>query len=260
MEQLTVYKIGGNVIDDNNMLQIFIRDLASLPGKKILVHGGGKIASSIGKALGIEPKFVDGRRITDRQTLDVVTMVYAGLINKQVVALLQAAGINSIGLSGADANIIPAAKRDVSIIDYGYVGDVSPLTMNTVILRNFIDSGLLPVISPITHDQQGSLLNTNADTIASSVAVALSAFYNVSLIYCFERDGVIDTKDCVIPAISKNEFESLKKDKIITDGMIPKMENAFKAIESGVSSVRICNSSQIKFTRDEVATGTLLSI
>ncbi|MCC9167098.1 acetylglutamate kinase [Pontibacter harenae] len=249
MNSLNVIKIGGNIIDNLEKLQQFLQNFASLPGLKLLVHGGGKIASAIGMKLGIEPKMVDGRRITDEQTLEVVTMVYGGLVNKNVVAQLQANGCNAVGLTGADANIIPATKRPVKEIDFGFAGDVAGReTINVTALSAFLEVGLTPVFAPLTHDTQGSMLNTNADTIASVLATALAQQYKVNLIYCFEKKGVLqDVNDdaSVIPSISEEEYKQLKQEGIIAAGMIPKLDNAMKAIQEGVEAVYICHADDI---------------
>ncbi len=246
--KLYILKIGGNVIDDPKQLESFLSSFAKIEGAKILVHGGGKIASSISKELGIVPNMVDGRRITDAETLKVVTMVYGGLVNKNIVALLQSYGCNAIGLTGADANILPAQKRPVKEIDYGFVGDIDEDKVNDKILSSFLENGLCTVIAPLTHDNHGSLLNTNADTIASVLAVSLSANYDVSLTYCFEKSGVLrDVNDekSLINSISSIEYEDLKKEGIINQGMIPKLDNAFDALQKGVQSVQIIHADEI---------------
>lgn len=242
MKQLTIIKIGGNIIDHSEKLHQFLLDFHALPGDKILVHGGGKIASELGKSLGIEPKMVDGRRITDIETLRVVTMVYAGLINKNMVAQLQAKSCNAIGLSGADGNVISAVKRPVSTVDYGFVGDLNENSVDTKTLQSLLESGLVPVLCAITHDGQTQLLNTNADTIASAVAVAMSGIYDTRLVYCFEKKGVlrdVDDDDSVVRQISSTSFEALKADGVVSGGMIPKLFNAFEAIRQGVRAVYI---------------------
>ena len=239
---LYIVKIGGNVIDNPDQLAGFLKKFTALPGRKILVHGGGKIATRMAADLGIEAKMVDGRRITDGEMLRVVTMVYAGLTNKQVVAQLQAGGCNAIGLSGADGNMIAANKRPVKDIDYGWVGDLHEASVNREGLSALLDSGFTPVFSAITHDGNGNLLNTNADTIASALAVAMSAVCATALVYCFEKKGVLrDVNDAgsVIREIPSAGFEQLKAEGVIADGMIPKLYNAFNAIESGVGEVYI---------------------
>lgn len=245
---LYIVKIGGNVIDNPEGLSEFLHHFATLDGYKILVHGGGKIATRLAAELGIQAKLVDGRRITDGDMLRVVTMVYAGLTNKQLVAGLQARGCNALGLSGADGNSIMAVKRPVKEIDYGFVGDLQSDSVNTTSLTKLLDGGFTPVFSAITHDGNGQLLNTNADTIASALAVSMSASYATSLVYCFEKRGVLrDVKDehSVIPQIQAGEFEALKTTGVIADGMIPKLHNAFDAIANGVSEVYIGHANDL---------------
>ncbi len=244
-ETLKVIKIGGHVVDSPDALSALLDEFAALEGKKILVHGGGKVATKISAALGIETKMVDGRRITDQATVEVVTMVYAGGINKGIVAQLHARGVKAWGVCGADALIIPAEKRPVKDIDYGFVGDVKVDEINTEALSMLIEAGYSVVVAPITIDNEGQLLNTNADTIAQSVAVAMSADYDVELVYLFEKKGVlsdVDDPNSVIKLISEENYAELKSDGKIFDGMIPKIDNALLALKSGVSSVRICNS------------------
>ncbi len=255
MKQLTIIKIGGNVIDHSENLHRFLLDFTALPGDKILVHGGGKIATEMGESLGIEAKMVEGRRITDIETLRIVTMVYAGLINKNMVAQLQAKGSNAIGLTGADGNIIQAKKRPVKDVDYGFVGDLDENSVSASTLDNLLKAGLVPVLCAITHDGETQLLNTNADTIASSVAVALSALYETRLVYCFEKKGVLkDVNDdaSVVREVKTDEFEGLKADGTVAGGMIPKLHNAFEAIKKGVSAVYIGKADELA----ELATGT----
>ncbi len=249
MDTLTILKIGGNVIDHPAVLDDVLHNFATWKTNKILVHGGGKMASKLMQQMGLTPKMVDGRRITDRETLDVVTMVYAGLINKNIVAALQSYSCNAIGLTGADANIIPAQKRPVKEIDYGYVGDVEPDMVAASQLKNFITEDLIPVIAPITHDAQGSLLNTNADTIASSLAIALSKLFQVQLVFCFEKNGVLrdpSDENSVIEHLDEISFKQYQDQRIITAGMIPKLENAFTALRRGVTEIRICSPAGIK--------------
>jgi acetylglutamate kinase len=248
MEQLTVIKIGGNVIDNSANLHRFLLDFTALPGKKILVHGGGKIATDLGISLGVEAKMVEGRRITDIETLRIVTMVYAGLINKNMVAQLQAKGCNAIGLTGADGNLIKAVKRPVVTVDYGFVGDLQETSVDAKTLESLLHAQLTPVLCAITHDGDGQLLNTNADTIASAVAVALSAYYETSLVYCFEKKGVlkdVDDEQSLVREIRSTEFEGLKEQGIVSGGMIPKLHNAFEAIKSGVSAVYIGKADEL---------------
>ncbi len=240
---VTLLKIGGNVLDSPQTLSFVLSAFSQWHEPSLLVHGGGKIASELMRKMGIEPVMVDGRRITDRQTLDVVTMVYGGLINKQLVSALQMKGCNAIGLTGADANLIPAVKRPVGAVDYGYVGDVTASRVDAGRLKLLLDAGLTPVLAPLTHDGAGSMLNTNADTIASSVAVALSGLCEVRLVYCFEKNGVLSdpaNDDSVIAEIDEALFAELKASGAVSAGMIPKLENAFEALSAGVSEVVIC--------------------
>jgi acetylglutamate kinase len=261
MIDLFIIKVGGNVIDNPALLQSFLGKFAAIPGKKILIHGGGKIATRIGDKLGIESKYVDGRRITDADTIDVVTMVYGGLVNKQLVAQLQANGCNAIGLTGADANIIPAVKRPVKEIDYGFVGDVYTDKLNTAPLQALLEAGTTPVFAPLTHDGKGQILNTNADTIASSLAIALSAHYSVRLIYCFEKKGVLrDPADdnAVINLINKEIYQQLLAEKVLTDGILPKLQNAFDAIDNGVKEVLIGHADDVLSNTTATVAGTLI--
>lgn len=248
MKPLTIIKIGGNVIDNSENLHQFLLDFTALPGDKILVHGGGKIATELSESLGIEAKMVDGRRITDIETLRIVTMVYAGLINKNMVAQLQAKGSNAMGLTGADGNIIKAKKRPVSPIDFGFVGDLDESSVSSATLDHLLKAGLVPVLCAITHDGDTQLLNTNADTIASAVAVAMSGLYKTRLVYCFEKKGVlkdINDNDSVVREIRADEFEGLKADGTVAGGMIPKLHNAFEAIKKGVSAVYIGKANEL---------------
>jgi acetylglutamate kinase len=248
MKQLTVIKIGGNIIDNSAKLHQFLLDFTALPGDKILVHGGGKIATELAVSLGIEPKMVDGRRITDIETLRIVTMVYAGLINKNMVAQLQAKGCNAIGLSGADGNVIKAVKRPVKDIDYGFVGDLDEASVSVSTLDSLLKSNLIPVLCAITHDGDTQLLNTNADTIASAIAVAMSSEYDTRLVYCFEKKGVLrDVEDdlSLVAEIKSSEFESLKSEGVVSGGMIPKLHNAFEAIKKGVKAVYIGQADEL---------------
>lgn len=271
---IKVVKIGGNVVDNPELLREFVRDFAAMPGMKVLVHGGGVMASQMQKEMGMVPKMIEGRRVTDEQTLKVVTMVYAGWCNKNITALLQARGCNAIGLTGADGNAIKASKRPPlhveslgEDVDYGYVGDVSAQSVNAPFIYSLLSRGIVPVFNAINHDGNGNLLNTNADTIASSIAVAMANYryrtprevccrceecthcsddgrltHETELIYCFEKDGVLMDKDddsSVIPEINKEQFTMLKERGVVADGMIPKLTNSFKAIDSGVARVVI---------------------
>jgi len=252
-EALFIIKIGGNVIDNSEKLHEFLKAFADLKGKKILVHGGGKMATKLANEMHIEAKMVDGRRITDIETLRIVTMVYAGLISKNLVAQLQMFGCNALGLSGADGNLIKAKKRPVQKIkskandtyqeiDFGFVGDLNEHSVATDNLAKLIEAGFIPVFSAITHDGESQLLNTNADTVASALAVAMSEHYQTSLIYCFEKKGVlvdIEDETSVIREINPAKYEDLKAKGIVADGMLPKLHNAFDAINKGVSAVYI---------------------
>lgn len=242
MQSIQVIKIGGNVVDNPEKLRQFLRDFASLAGPKVLVHGGGKVATAISKGLGIEAQMIGGRRVTDAETLRIVTMVYAGLINKNIVAALQGEGCNALGLCGADGGLILSKKRSATPIDYGFVGDPTDFNLDTA--TALIDGGLVPIVAPITYDaENGTLLNTNADTVAQTVAVGLAQKYPVELVFCFEKRGVLrDVNDdtSVISHIDPTLYAQLKADGIVADGMLPKLENAFKAIESGVKNVVIC--------------------
>ena len=246
-EKLTVVKVGGAIVEDEAQLNQLLKDFSAISGKKVLVHGGGRRATQIAKQLGIETQMVNGRRITDAQMLQVVTMVYGGLVNKNLVARLQANGVNALGLTGADANVIQAHKRPVKDgIDYGYVGDVDKASGDT--LHHLIEAGITPVMAPLTHDMQGNILNTNADTIASETAKALAPFYDVTLIFSFEKRGVLsnpDDDDSVIPTITRDDFQRLKADGTVAGGMLPKLENAFNAIAAGVKAVNITLATAI---------------
>ncbi|MDP3451338.1 MAG: acetylglutamate kinase [Bacteroidales bacterium] len=248
MKTLTVIKIGGNIIDQADDLDIFLNKFVNIDGPKILIHGGGVMASEMASKLGIETLMHNGRRITDLETLKLVSMVYAGWINKSIIAKLQKIGCNSIGLSGADGDCVPAVKRSPVPVDFGYVGDVDPDQINTGLLISMLGRGITPVFCAITHDRNGSILNTNADTMASSIAIAMSKEYHTELIYCFEKKGVLsnpDDPESVIPLITKDSYEALKGAKVIRDGMIPKMDNAFYAIDNGVSEVFIKHASNL---------------
>lgn len=240
MSAITVVKIGGNVIDNPEALQRFVRDFAALPGPKILVHGGGKEATRLAGTLGVEVQMIEGRRITDAQMLEIVTMVYAGAVNKRIVALLQAAGCDAIGLSGADANVVRARRRSPEPVDYGFVGDIEAVSAER--LQLLLEAGLTPVFSAIMHDGAGTLLNCNADSVAAAVATGIAPLGAVDLVYCFEKAGVLrDAEDetSVIPEITRAAFEQLKAGGIVNRGMIPKIENALRSVEQGVRSVAI---------------------
>jgi len=244
MKKLIIVKIGGNVIDDKIALKKFLIQFSKINENKLLVHGGGKLATQLSSKLGMKTKMVEGRRITDEETLKVATMVYAGWVNKTISSLLNANNCEAIGLSGADTFLIPSVKRKNSSIDYGFVGDVLDKRINTSLLNVLFSKGITPVIAPITSDSRGQLLNTNADTIASSLAKSLAKKYNVQLLYCFEKNGVLNNNK-LIKQISKKNFTQLKNSNVITDGMIPKLDNAFEAISNGVKEVVIGNSKQL---------------
>lgn len=253
-----VIKIGGNIIDDERKLDDFLNRFAKLKGSKILIHGGGKLATSLAKDLNIEQQIIDGRRVTDAETLKITVMVYAGLVNKTIVAKLQSKACNAIGLSGVDGNIIQSAKRNHPTIDYGWVGDVE--SVNAGFLQSLIDNGIVPVISPITHDGKGNLLNTNADTIATEVAMALSEINEVNLRFCFEKLGVLTNPELDgswLRVLNKSEYDYLKEGKIISKGMLPKLENAFRASESNVAKVEICHADYAS-EQGESFIGTLI--
>jgi acetylglutamate kinase len=255
MDKLIVIKIGGNIIDDETKLSSFLKTFAAVNGKKILVYGGGRVATKVGDTLGIESKYVDGRRITDAATIDLVTMVYGGLVNKKIIAQLQASGCNAIGLTGADGNLVPATKRPVKEIDYGFVGDVLSSQIAADSWQLLLDNDLIPVVAPLTHDGKGQILNTNADTMAQEIAKALSGVYEVSLVYSFEKAGVLlDANDdnTVINKLNPGYYNQLKGEQKIFAGMIPKLDNAFAALNSGVNKVIIGNAEQL----NELITGT----
>ena len=244
--KLTIIKVGGKIVEDATTLNQLLQDFSSIDGYKLLVHGGGRSATKMAEKLGIESKMVNGRRITDAETLKVVTMVYGGLVNKNIVAGLQANNVNAIGLTGADMNVILSEKRPVVTTDYGFVGDVKQVDGES--LAHIIHAGLVPVMAPLTHDGKGSMLNTNADTIAAETAKALASFFDVTLVYCFEKKGVLSNPDddnSVIPVITPESFRELVADGTIQDGMIPKLENALAAVKAGVSKVVIKCASDI---------------
>ena len=246
-EKLTIVKVGGAVVEDEAQLTQLLSSFRAIDGAKVLVHGGGRRATKVAAELGIETKMVDGRRITDAPMLEVVTMVYGGLVNKHVVAALQALGVDAIGLCGADGDIIRSVKRPLKNgIDYGFVGDVK--NADGAKIAHFIEAGMVPVIAPLTHDGEGNILNTNADTMASETAKALANLYDVTLIYSFEKKGVLsnpDDENSVIPVITRQDFESFKADGTISGGMLPKIENALAAVETGVKQVIITLATAI---------------
>lgn len=243
---LTLVKVGGAVVEDDARLDALLAAFASVDGRKVLVHGGGRRATAIASRLGVETQMVGGRRITDQAMLEVVTMVYGGLVNKNVVARLQACGVDAIGLTGADGGVILSHRRPVEDVDYGFVGDVERVDGDR--LAHFIEEGLVPVLAPLTHDGRGQMLNTNADTIAAEAAKALASRYDVTLVYCFEKPGVLADPDddaSLIPVITRQDFERLAADGTVSGGMLPKLENAFSAISAGVSRVNITLSTAI---------------
>lgn len=245
---IKVVKIGGNVIDNEAALERFVADFAAIEGQKVLVHGGGKLATRLAEKLEIPTTMIDGRRVTDSQTLDVVTMVYAGLVNKKVVAMLQAAGCNAIGLSGADANVVKATRRAAKPIDFGFVGDISVEGVDADFVLSLTARGVVPVFCSIMHDGAGTLLNCNADSVASAVAVALAQKAETELVFCFEKAGVmadIDNPDSVIPEIRPQSYKTLLADGVVNKGMIPKIDGAFRALECGVKVVTIKHSAQL---------------
>lgn len=247
MEKLTLIKVGGKIVEEADTLKHLLRDFAAIEGYKVLVHGGGRSATKIASQLGIESKMVNGRRITDADMLHVVTMVYGGLVNKNIVAGLQALDVNALGLTGADMNIMRSEKRPVAEVDYGFVGDVKEV--NADLLATLIKQGIVPVLAPLTHDKKGNMLNTNADTIAGEAAKALAKHFDVTLMFCFEKKGVLldeNDDDSVIPELSREKFQHYVEEGVIQGGMIPKLENAFQAIDAGVKEVIITKASEIE--------------
>ena len=245
-ERITVIKVGGKIVEEQKSLDNLLDSFAAIEGKKILIHGGGRSATRIAEALGIESRMVNGRRITDSETLKVVTMVYGGLVNKNIVAGLQARSVNALGLTGADCNIIRAYKRIDAEIDWGFVGDVD--SVDGAMLAKLISEGVVPIMAPLTHDGNGHLLNTNADTIAAETARAISPYFEVTLTFCFEHPGVMRNPDdsaSLIPQIDSSSYKELLADGIISGGMIPKIDNAFNALRGGVSKVIITRADAI---------------
>jgi len=245
-QKLAIVKIGGNVIENKTELSKFLALFSKIEGPKILVHGGGKLATNFAKKLGIESKLVGGRRITDAESLEIITMTYAGLVNKNIVAQLQANSCNAIGLSGADGNAIKAHKRPIKEVDFGFVGDVDKVNVATI--SSLVAAALIPVFCALTHDGNGQLLNTNADTIASEIAIGMSADYDTTLYYCFEKKGVlmdIADEDSVVKHINLTSYQKLLSDKIIADGMLPKLENCFHALKANVNKVCIGDTSML---------------
>ncbi|QOR75915.1 MAG: acetylglutamate kinase [Thermoflavifilum sp.] len=266
LSRLYVVKIGGQVIDDPVACADFLHAFAALPGPKVLVHGGGKLATRIGEQLGVTSQYVQGRRITDEATLQLVTMVYGGLINKQLVARLQALGCPAIGLTGADMNLMRAVKRPVKETDYGWVGDLTAEGIRVEAFMRLVEAGEVPVLAPLTHDGNGHLLNTNADTIASCVAVALSAHYRVHLVFCFDQKGVLrhpHDPDSVIPLIRPADMPALMAEGALRDGILPKLENAFAACRAGVEQVLIGPAYALSALSTETSTrafGTIIRL
>lgn len=262
MNRLFIIKIGGNVLDHPDALEKFLSDFASIKEPKVLIHGGGKIATKIGNQLGIESNYINGRRITDAETLDLVTMVYGGLVNKQIVATLQKLGCNALGLTGADANMIKAVKRPVKDIDYGFVGDIRQDSVNTPLLYFLLRQNTVPVFAPLTH-ADGKMLNTNADTIASVLAVAMSKHFDVRLIFCFEKKGVlqdVNNLDSVIHHLPKKLYEDLLGKKAFVEGILPKLENAYAAIHAGVKEVLIGEAGDLVKNTGQETEGTLITL
>lgn len=244
---ITIIKVGGAVVENNDSLQQLLQQFAQISGARLFVHGGGRTATAMASQLGMESHMVNGRRVTDADMLKVVTMVYGGLVNKHIVAMLQAMGLPAIGLTGADADLIRAHRRPITHgVDYGFVGDVD--RVNSYALHRLLQQGLVPVMAPLTHDGNGTMLNTNADTIASSLAVALTNFYDVELVYCFEKKGVLsraDDDNSVIPVITPDSFVQLQTDGVVAGGMIPKLQNAVNAVKQGVPQVRITSAKEL---------------
>jgi len=248
MEKLTLVKIGGHILDNEELLDAFLTLFEQLKGKKILVHGGGKTATRLSEKMGLNPEMVKGRRITDAEMLKVVTMVYAGLTNKTIIAKLQSLRVNALGLTGADGNVLTAEKRPVTDIDFGYVGDITEADVQVGFLKGLLDQEIVPVFSAITHDGSGQLFNTNADTIAATLAKALTPYFNVELVYCFEKKGVLrNVKDqnSVIPVLSEANFNSFVEQKFIAEGMIPKITNALEAVKKGISRAVIKSAEDL---------------
>ena len=246
MEKLTLIKVGGGVVEEPESLQELLSLFSQIPGNKVLVHGGGRSATRMAAQLGIETKMVNGRRITDLEMLKVVTMVYGGLVNKNVVAGLQALGVNALGLTGADMNVMLSEKRPVKNVDYGYVCDVKQVQGDS--LAALIERGIVPVLAPLTHDGKGNILNTNADTIAGEAAKALARYFDVTLVFCFEKNGVLrdaDDDNSVIPQMNESDFRNYVAQGVVQGGMIPKLENAFQAIAAGVKEVVITKASHL---------------
>ncbi|GAB4465247.1 MAG: acetylglutamate kinase [Thermoflexibacter sp.] len=261
MEKLYIVKIGGNVIDNNEKLHLFLKNFALLKEKKILIHGGGKIATQVADKLGLEVKMHNGRRITDQAMLEVVQMVYGGLVNKNIVSILQSLGCNAVGLTGADLNVVRAVKRPVKDIDYGFVGDVTQV--NQKALANLLENDYVPILAPLTHDGKGNMLNTNADTIASETAVAMSSAYQTHLLYCFEKKGVlkdVNDESSVITSLNEKNYAEYLAQNVIFAGMIPKLDNAFSALKKGVREVVILEADNLQNIKNQYFTGTRITL
>jgi acetylglutamate kinase len=261
MEKLFIIKIGGNLLDDSGRLSTFLEMFSAIAGNKILVHGGGRIATRIGARMGIKEKYEAGRRITDGDTLDLVTMVYGGLVNKQIVAKLQSLKCNAIGLTGADAGLIPAVKRPVGQVDYGFAGDIVPGGIRSATCTLLINQGLVPVFAPLTYEDSGTLLNTNADSIASALGIALSATFEVRLIFCFDKGGVLERPqdpDSVIHSLDPERYRQLKSRGVLNNGILPKLDAAFEALAKGVSEVVIGDTAQLMQHVQGNISGTLI--
>lgn len=262
-QKLYVIKIGGSLIDKEKDLMNFLEEFASIKGLKILVHGGGKLASDLAEKLNIPQQMTDGRRVTSQETLDVVTMVYAGKINKNIIAKLQTLNCNAIGFSGADGNLIKSEKRSISNIDYGFVGDVDSKSVNVDLLQELLKLKLFPVFSAITHDQKGNLLNTNADSIASVLSQALSQNYDVELLYCFDKDGIlkdVENSDSLVKTLNCTKYEQLRSENKLNEGILPKLRNAFLAKENNVNKVVLLNEAKLQNQINYPNEGTEITI
>ncbi|WP_091548822.1 acetylglutamate kinase [Thermoflexibacter ruber] len=261
MEKLYIVKIGGNVIDNNEKLHLFLKNFTLLKEKKILIHGGGKIATQVADKLGLEVKMHNGRRITDQAMLEVVQMVYGGLVNKNIVSMLQALGCNAVGLTGADLNVVRAVKRPVKDIDYGFVGDVTQV--NQKALSDLLENDCVPILAPLTHDGKGNMLNTNADTIASETATAMSSAYQTHLLYCFEKKGVlkdVNDESSVITSLNEKNYAEYLAQNVIFAGMIPKLDNAFSALKKGVREVVILEADNLQNIENQYFIGTRITL
>ncbi|WP_268122516.1 acetylglutamate kinase [Roseivirga pacifica] len=260
MEKLHVVKIGGKVVDNEGSLESFLKSFVKVKGKKVLIHGGGKIATQVGLKLGVPPRMEKGRRITDRDTLEVVTMVYGGLVNRRIVAMLQGMGESAIGLTGADANLIQAKMRPKHPVDFGYVGDIEKESINVDMVQKILDLDLILVLPALTHDGMGNLLNTNADTIAATFAIAMAEHFDVSLNFCFEENGVLSDyyKKTVVSKLDRPLYEQYEKDGVVFTGMLPKLQNAFNAKESGVKEVKIGHFQNLEDLMNDNQQGTTI--